>query len=81
MSTNSLPSIYLIYPCFVNFLRNTSEMAEQRTIDLGSSCLAILLIFWNSNVSNGTLDDTLSTEKGPGGRADVPYLNPGDRFY
>lgn len=55
-------------------------MAEQRTIDLGSSCLAILLIFWNSNVSNGTLNDTLSTEKGRAG-ANVPYLNPGGRFY
>lgn len=46
VSTNSPPSTYLIYPCFANFRRKTSDMAEQRTINLGSYILAILLIFY-----------------------------------
>jgi hypothetical protein len=36
VSTNSLPSVYFTNPCLANFRRNTSEIAEHRTIDAGS---------------------------------------------
>jgi hypothetical protein len=33
-------------PCFANFLKKTSDIAEHSTIDSGSTCFAILLIFY-----------------------------------
>lgn len=45
VSTNSLPSVYRIKPCLASFRKNTSDIAEHRTMDLGSVILAILLMF------------------------------------
>lgn len=33
-------------PCLASFRKNTSDIAEHRTMDLGSSTLAILLMFF-----------------------------------
>lgn len=46
VSTNSLPSRYLIQFCLASLRRKTSDMAEQRTMLRGSCIFAILLIFF-----------------------------------
>jgi len=48
VSTNSLPSVYRMKPCLASFRKNTSDIAEHRTMDLGSVSLAILLMFLSS---------------------------------